>query len=414
MYPLQDPPLALVVDHQLRPDSTDEAHEAAQLAADMGLRAQVLTVDWGGSVPKRPQKMRAARDARYSLLLGACKEAGAAHLMTAHHADDQVETFLLRLIHASGLDGLAGIAPINRTFVHSHAVRILRPLLGVHKFELAAVCSELHLDFAVDPTNDDPSYQRNRIRQLLREAAAAEIAEWEAEYQYAEEANSGSASTYFSQPPPLPQHFVPQIARDVLALQRLCAKVSRVQQHQAASLLRRSLLHSAPCTRLVPGPIAQRAAIHPGYEPYTPRRRWVHWPSQLAALSRKTSHVPHAILQAGPFADADETVAVAAVSHLMQAVSGCGYPPSLSDSTKLARRLAGGKLVGGFTGGGCTVQPIVHSKGRYVLIVPQRDQAAVLELLHEPRRQHFDVETEVEAEVDVPDEAEPIMQEASG
>ena len=100
----QEPPIAFVVDHKLRPESTDEAHEAAQRAADIGLRSQVLTVDWGNSIPKRHQKMRAAREARYSLLVQACHQAGSAHLMTAHHADDQAETFLLRLIHASGLD----------------------------------------------------------------------------------------------------------------------------------------------------------------------------------------------------------------------------------------------------------------------------------------------------------------------
>ena len=423
----QEPPLALVVDHQLRPESTDEAHEAAQCAADMGLRAEVLTVDWEGSVPKRGQKMRAAREARYSILLGACKEAGVGHLMTAHHADDQIETFLLRLIHASGLDGLAGIAPINRTYIHSHGVRLLRPLLGVHKFELASVCSELHLSFAVDPTNDDPSYQRNRIRQLLKETAAAERAEWEMNHYNNNIADSSSTQEFYhhhhdyqSSNGFLPQNFVPQIAKDVLTLQRLCAKVSHAQQHQATSLLKRSLLHSAPCTRLIPRPTAQRATIHPGYEPYTPRRRWVHWPSQLAALSHKTRDVPHAILQAGPFNGAEETVAAAAVSHLLQAVSGSGYPPSLSDSTKLAKRLAGGKLVGAFTGGGCTVQPIVHSKGRYVLIVPQKNQGTVLGLLREPREQHSGDVNEVKGDVvggcdDLHhSDGESMIQEASG
>ena len=71
----------------------------------------------------------------------------------------------------------------------------------------------------------------------------------------------------------------------------------------------------------------------------------------------------------------------AALSHLLQSVSGSAYPPALSDSMKLAERVSQGKLVGGFTGGGCTVQPVVHSRGRYMLISPQRDQKEVKKLL---------------------------------
>ncbi len=372
----QEPPIAFVVDHKLRPESTDEAHEAAQRAADIGLRSKVLTVDWGNSIPKRHQKMRAAREARYYLLVQACHEAGSAHLMTAHHADDQAETFLLRLIHASGLDGLSGIAPINRTFLQSHGVRILRPLLDVHKAELVAVCSGLLLDFAIDPTNEDPSFQRNRLRLLLQEAATAEIAA----------ALHSCATTQLPLDPLEYSYIAPQIIQDVLSLQKLCAQASRDQQRQVTTLLKKAVLHTAPSISLtVRNKNAQKVELQPGYEPFMPhRRRWIHWPSQLTALSRKAQDIPHAILQLGPFTGVEEDVVAAAVSQLLQAVSGSGYPPSLSDCRKLAERIAGGKLVGGFTGGGCAVQPIVHSKGRYISVVPQRDQCALMHLLRAP------------------------------
>jgi hypothetical protein len=312
--------------------------------------------------------MRAAREARYSLLVKACHEAGSAHLMTAHHADDQAETFLLRLIHASGLDGLSGIASINRTYLQSHGVRILRPLLDVHKAELVAVCSGLLLDFAIDPTNEDPSFQRNRLRLLLQEASIATVEDENDQYQL-------DPLEYSYSPP--------QIIQDVLSLQKLCAETSRDQQRQVKAVLKKAVLHTAPSISLtVSKKTAQKVELQPGYEPFMPhRRRRIHWPSQLTALSRKVSEIPHAILQLGPFYGIKDDVTAAAVSHLLQAVSGSGYPPSLSDCRKLAERIAGGKIVGGFTGGGCAVQPIVHSKGRYMLVVAQRDQGELVQLM---------------------------------
>ena len=78
-------------------------------AAAMGLQARVLSVDWPpGALPLPPgDKMAAAREARYALLLRTCGELGRSHLLVGHHAGDQAETFLLRLLHGSGVAGLA-------------------------------------------------------------------------------------------------------------------------------------------------------------------------------------------------------------------------------------------------------------------------------------------------------------------
>jgi tRNA(Ile)-lysidine synthase TilS/MesJ len=78
-------------------------------ATAMGLQARVISVDWPpGALPLAPgDKMAAARQARYALLLRACGELGRSHLLVGHHAGDQAETFLLRLLHGSGVAGLA-------------------------------------------------------------------------------------------------------------------------------------------------------------------------------------------------------------------------------------------------------------------------------------------------------------------
>jgi tRNA(Ile)-lysidine synthase len=106
---VQAAPLALVVDHQLRPESTAEAEQVAEHAKDLGLHARVLQIQWPGGGPRHQDKMTAARIARYKVLAQACQEAGKSHLLLAHHADDQAETFLLRAVHASGIRGLAGM-----------------------------------------------------------------------------------------------------------------------------------------------------------------------------------------------------------------------------------------------------------------------------------------------------------------
>lgn len=364
---LQPSPLALIVDHQLRSGSTVEAHEAARRAEDLGLRARVLTVDWGGSLPHHPHKMHAARDARYALLLAACQREGVHHLLTAHHADDQAETFLLRFIHASGLDGLACISPENRAYVVSHGVRLLRPLLGFHKVELLDVCHELGLDYAEDPTNNDLTFQRNRFRQLMQSSGGTS-----SPLDGLDNGRDGSGQRPAK---------APTIVEDILTLQRVCAQVSSMQQQAASHLLRRATLHAAPCAHLAHAPrwreSEHRLRRDDCYQP----RGWIHWPTQLTALSERLGDIPHAILAARHFASVDETVAAVAISTLLQKVAGSEYPPGLTDCIKLAQRLAGGQLKGGFTGGGCAVQPLTRSKGRYMLVVPQRDKAAVLEVL---------------------------------
>lgn len=154
------PPIhAATVDHQLRPGSRAEAETVALWAGALGLPHAILT--WHGEKPATRIQER-ARTARYGLLAAHAEQIGADVLMTAHHADDQAETILFRLLRGSAIAGLAGMAPVTQRGKLRHA----RPLLGWSKADLVALCEAAGQPFFRDPSNEDPRYARTRMRRL--------------------------------------------------------------------------------------------------------------------------------------------------------------------------------------------------------------------------------------------------------
>ncbi len=158
------------LDHGLRPDSAEDAAFVADLAARWGLVAAVERI------PVEPQKGEsveaAARRVRYTFLSRVAKAYGVRVVATGHTADDQVETLLLHLLRGTGLSGLRGMLP--RTPLHevvpAPAARrqwLVRPLLEVWRDETKAHCRSLGLMPRRDPSNEDRSLQRNRIRHDL-------------------------------------------------------------------------------------------------------------------------------------------------------------------------------------------------------------------------------------------------------
>ena len=81
-------------------------------------------------------------------------------LLTAHHADDQLETLLHRFLRGSGTRGMGGIPEV-RPLAHGIVVR---PLLGLTKADILAACHDLDLDYVTDSTNEQPFTLRNRLR----------------------------------------------------------------------------------------------------------------------------------------------------------------------------------------------------------------------------------------------------------
>lgn len=159
---------ALIVDHAMRPDSSEEA---ATVAGWLDARAIDTVILTRRGPPLAADRQAAARRARYALMTGWCRAAGVLHLVLGHHRQDQAETVLLRLARGSGVHGLAGMAPV----VEMPDVRLLRPLLDLPRGRLIAFLRSRGQKFVVDPSNDDPLYARTRLRRMQPALAAEGI-----------------------------------------------------------------------------------------------------------------------------------------------------------------------------------------------------------------------------------------------
>ena len=153
---------AATVDHGLRLESADEAAMVASLCAKLGVPHRTLVAEW--SAPPRSNIQAEARAMRYRLLNDWAIERGLSAIATAHHADDQAETLMMRLARGAGVGGLGG-TKVRRAL--SEEVTLMRPLLGWRKATLAAVVDSAGIEAVDDPANRDPRHDRSRIRKWL-------------------------------------------------------------------------------------------------------------------------------------------------------------------------------------------------------------------------------------------------------
>jgi tRNA(Ile)-lysidine synthase len=157
----------ITVDHGLRPEAAAEARQVGRWLRARGIAHRVLR--WRPEAADRPGGLQAAaRAARYGLLADWCRRHGMLHLALAHQQEDQAETLLLRMARGSGLDGLAAMAPV----VERAGVRLVRPLLPIARARLRATLAHERQGWIDDPSNDDPTHARIRMRRLLPALAA--------------------------------------------------------------------------------------------------------------------------------------------------------------------------------------------------------------------------------------------------
>lgn len=177
--------IAATVDHALRLASVDEAAMVAAYCDGTGIAHAIVRI---AAPPDAGDNIQAwARQERYRLLRRWAVEAGAATLATAHHADDQAETFLMRAARGAGLSGLAAVrarqdieVTVERVATASSEDRTLaldgqqlclvRPLLNWRHQELVAIAETLAVPFVDDPSNSDERFDRTRFRRWLTDA----------------------------------------------------------------------------------------------------------------------------------------------------------------------------------------------------------------------------------------------------
>jgi tRNA(Ile)-lysidine synthase len=162
--------LAMTVDHGLRAEGADEAAAAGALCAALNVPHVIarVVVEKDGTGTQA-----AAREARYAALAKWADRESLDAILTAHHADDQAETLLMRLARGSGLAGLAGIRSRNSlSLLHGQGRQpwVFRPLLTWRKAELEAIVASAGIVPARDPSNNDLRYDRTAARALLAQA----------------------------------------------------------------------------------------------------------------------------------------------------------------------------------------------------------------------------------------------------
>ncbi len=168
---LQFKVVCLIVDHQLRPESTSEAILVQNYIKDIiGIETHILTWQHDATLKRKSSDggiQAIARKARYDLLNKYCQKNSIKILCTAHTQNDQAETVLMRLLRGSGINGLSGISPQTIYNNNTDELIVLRPLLNYQRNEIENYLQKLNISWVNDPSNHKLQYDRVMIRKLL-------------------------------------------------------------------------------------------------------------------------------------------------------------------------------------------------------------------------------------------------------
>ncbi len=151
----------VLVDHGIRLNSSKEAKAVKSLLKKKKINLVVLNNK--EKINKNIQ--RHAREVRYKLLLNFCNKNKIKFILTGHHRDDQIETFLIRLSRGSGVQGLSSMQKIS---ILSNKIKLIRPLLDEKKKDLSVIAKTFFGKTFKDPSNNNQKYLRTKIRGLIK------------------------------------------------------------------------------------------------------------------------------------------------------------------------------------------------------------------------------------------------------
>ena len=152
--------MALIIDHKLRKESADEAKQTYKNLTQNKIKAKILNYR-GEKFSSNVQKK--ARDLRYDLFEKYCTKNKIKFLILAHHQDDLIENFYIRLIRGSGIKGLTSLKNV---FEYSKNFHLLRPLLNFNKEELLNITKKSYSSWVEDRSNKNDKFLRVRIRKM--------------------------------------------------------------------------------------------------------------------------------------------------------------------------------------------------------------------------------------------------------
>ena len=149
----------VLIDHGIRNNSKKEALIVKNLLKKKGINLRIIKNN--KKIIKNIQKN--ARDLRYNLLIKYCKKNRTKSILTAHHKDDQVETFLIRLSRGSGVEGLSSMSEYTNL---KNGISLVRPFLSFKKKQLQYISKKVFKKTIKDPSNKNKKFLRTNIRKI--------------------------------------------------------------------------------------------------------------------------------------------------------------------------------------------------------------------------------------------------------
>ena len=152
---------ALIFNHRIRNNSDDESFQVQDMLNKMTNIQTIIIKPHQGLLIKK--SMSNARINRFRGLINFCNKNNIAHLFLGHHLDDNLETFLIRKINGSNLEGLRSIEKIT----YYKNIQILRPLIEVSKTSILKFNKKNKINYLNDPSNKNINYTRVKVRNFL-------------------------------------------------------------------------------------------------------------------------------------------------------------------------------------------------------------------------------------------------------